>query len=191
MSSFAPAIVLSVLFASGPVWAQSIQAQERPTALSSIFGIDLHNFLSNVPECAPVDTLQTEPCRVATPEADRFEVRGLPYLPISPGYKVYVKLRHGDVIQWVLTGNASNLHLVKEMLTDEYGKPVTSNHWIKLKSGASYESEAFSWSIQGTSINFGREINDLGRYSVVFSTKTVDTISKRSNTKIATTPEKL
>ncbi|MNH29370.1 hypothetical protein D3C79_895970 [compost metagenome] len=74
-----------------------------------------------------------------------------------------------------MTGNANNLYLVKEMLTDKLGQPATSGtHWVKLKSGASYEAEAYKWNTQGIAVDFGRDLSDLGRYSVTFSTSSFD-----------------
>jgi hypothetical protein len=175
MSPISSAVVFSALFASAPVWAQSSQLADRVITPSAFLGVDLQgDFMTEVPECAAGNERAGEPCRVATKKADRFEIRGLPYLPISPGYKLFATVADGAVNQLVLTGNANNLYLVKEMLTDKLGKPATSGtHWVKLKSGASYEAEAYKWNTKGVAVDFGRDLSDLGRYSVTFSTSIV------------------
>lgn len=167
-----PSVAVAALFASTPVWAQSTPLAHRVVAPSAFLGVDLQgDFLTEVPECATGEVRPTEPCRVATKKAGRFEVRGLPYLPISPGYRLFATVDDGAVSQLVLTGNANNLYLVKEMLTDKLGKPTTNGtQWVRLKSGASYEAEVYEWNVQGMVVGFGRETDDLGRYSVIVST---------------------
>ncbi|WP_367393388.1 hypothetical protein [Pseudomonas sp. X4] len=177
MPSIFPSVAVAALFASAPVWAQSTQLAERVMTPSAFLGVDLQgDFMTEVPECVAGDLRPSEPCRVATEKAGRFEVRGLPYLPISPGYKVFATVDDGAVSQLVLTGNANNLYLVKEMLTDKLGQPATSGtHWVKLKSGASYEAEVYKWNSEGVAVDFGRDLSDLGRYSVTFSTSMIGT----------------
>ncbi|SPO53953.1 conserved exported protein of unknown function [Pseudomonas sp. JV551A1] len=177
MPSIFPSVAVAALFASAPVWAQSTQLADRVMTPSAFLGVDLQgDFMTQVPECAAGDLRPSEPCRVATEKAGRFEVRGLPYLPISPGYKLFATVDGGAVSQLVLTGNANNLYLVKEMLTDKLGQPATSGtHWVKLKSGASYEAEVYKWNSEGVAVDFGRDLSDLGRYSVTFSTSMVGT----------------
>lgn len=177
MPSIFPSVAVAALFASAPVWAQSTQLADRVMTPSAFLGVDLQgDFMTEVPECAAGDLRPSEPCRVATEKAGRFEVRGLPYLPISPGYKLFATVDGGAVSQLVLTGNANNLYLVKEMLTDKLGQPATSGtHWVKLKSGASYEAEVYKWNSEGVAVDFGRDLSDLGRYSVTFSTSMVGT----------------
>ena len=172
MPSIFPSVAVAALFASTPVWAQSTPLAHRVVTPSAFLGVDLQgDFLTEVPECAEAEQQPSEPCRVATKEPGRFEVRGLPYLPISPGYKLFAMVNDGVVSQFVLTGNTNNLYLVKEMLTDKLGKPATSGtHWVKSTSGASYETETLRWDSQGVAIDFGRDLNDLGRYLVTFST---------------------
>lgn len=177
MSSISRSVAFAALFASAPVWAQSTQFADRVVAPSAFLGVDLQgDFMAEVPECTGGDDRPSEPCRVATKKADRFEVRGLPYLPISPGYKLFATVTDRTVSQLVLTGNANNLYLVKEMLTDKLGQPTTSGtHWVRLKSGASYEAEVYKWNAQGIAVDFGRDLSDLGRYSVTFSNSIIGT----------------
>ncbi|WP_412481691.1 hypothetical protein [Pseudomonas asiatica] len=171
MTSIFPSVAVAALFASAPVWAQSTQLADRVMTPSAFLGVDLQgDFMTEVPECVAGDLRPSEPCRVATQKPGRFEVRGLPYLPISPGYKLFATVDGGAVSQLVLTGNANNLYLVKEMLTDKLGKPAASGtHRVKLKSGASYEAEDYKWNMQGIAVDFSRDLADLGRYSVIFS----------------------
>lgn len=175
MPSISSAVVFAALLASAPVWAQSSLLAERVITPSTFLGVELQgDFMTEVPECAPEDENPAEACRVATKKAGQFEVRGLPYLPISPGYKLFATVNDGSVIRLVLTGKASNLYLVKEMLTEKLGKPVSSRpQWVRLKSGASYEAETFKWNTQGVAVDFGRNDNDLGQYSVIFSSSGV------------------
>lgn len=177
MPYISQSVVLAAVFASAPVWAQSTQVADRVITPSVFPGVDLQgDFLSDVPECAAEKDYPSDPCRVPTKQAGRFEVRGLPYLPISPGYKLFATVNDGAISQLVLTGNANNLYLVKEMLIDKLGKPATSaTHSVKLKSGASYEAEAYKWNIQGGAVDFSRDPSDLGRYSVIFSTSVLGT----------------
>lgn len=177
MPNISQSVVLAAALASAPVWAQSTQVADRVIAPSAFLGVDLQgNFMAEVPECAAEDERPDEPCRVATNKAGEFEVRGLPYLPISPGYKLFATVNDGTVIQLVLTGNASNLYLVKEMLTEKLGKPATSaTQWLKLKSGASYEADVYKWSTEGGAVDFARNPEDLGRYSVTFSSSSIGT----------------
>ncbi|MEW4950440.1 hypothetical protein [Pseudomonas asiatica] len=177
MTSIFPSVAVAALFASAPVWAQSTQLADRVMTPSAFLGVDLQgDFMTEVPECVAGDLRPSEPCRVATQKPGRFEVRGLPYLPISPGYKLFATVDGGAVSQLVLTGNANNLYLVKEMLTDKLGKPAASGtHRVKLKSGASYEAEVYKWDSEGVAVDFGRDLSDLGRYSVTFSTSMVGT----------------
>lgn len=168
-------VALATLLISSPIWAQPAQIADRVITPSAFLGIDLQgNFMADVPECLSRNDRPTTPCRVPTKRAGRFEIRGLPYLPITPGYKLFATLTNGAISQLILTGNSSSLNLVKEMLIDQLGNPVTSTtHWIKLKSGASFEAETFKWNTQGVAVDFGRNLNDLSRYSVIFSTTTV------------------
>lgn len=182
MSYISRSVAFAALFASAPVWAQSMQLADRVVAPSAFLGVDLQgDFMTEVPECAAGD-VPSEPCRVATEKAGRFEVRGLPYLPISPGYKLFATVTEGAVSQLVLTGNANNLYLVKEMLTDKLGKPTTSDtKWVKLNSGSTYKTEIFNWSAQGVAVDFGRDLSDLSRYSVTFSTSAAGANVGQSN----------
>ncbi|MBF8669036.1 hypothetical protein IR012_01615 [Pseudomonas putida] len=176
MPSIFPSVAVAALFASAPVWAQSTQVTDGGIAPSAFLGVDLQgDFMAEVPACAAGDDLPSEPCRVATKQADRFEIRGLPYLPISPGYKLFATVDKGAVSELVLTGNANKLYLVKELLTDNLGKPTTSDtQWGKLKSGATYKAETFNWNIQGIEVNFSRDLSDLSRYSVTFSASALE-----------------
>lgn len=170
MPSIFPSVAVAALFASAPVWAQSTQLADE-MAPSAFLGVDLRgNFLADVPECVSGSGNPSDLCRIETDQPGRFEVLGLPYLPISPGYKLFATVTNGAVSQLILTGNASKLYLVKEMLTDELGKPTKNRiQWVKLKSGASYEAETIEWNTQGLEVNFGQNMDDFSRYSVTFT----------------------
>lgn len=177
MPSIFPSVAVAALFASTPVWAQSTPLAHRVVAPSAFLGVDLQgDFLTEVPECTATNQLPTELCRIATEESGRFEILGLPYLPISPGYKLFAELAEGVVSTWELIGNTSNLYLVKDLLTDKFGKPAaTFTEMIRLQSGATYSTETFHWNTQGVAINFARDLSDLSRYSVTISTSPLGT----------------
>ncbi|MFP5426822.1 MAG: hypothetical protein ACLGJA_13345 [Gammaproteobacteria bacterium] len=169
-----------------PAWAAFAAAEsvtpwtQEPTAF---LGIDLQgNFLEQIEECPSDSVRPTTLCRVASALPNQFEVRGLPYLPISPGYSLIASISDGKVNELVFSGNANSLYLVTEMLTDRFGEPgVQQSHWIKMSSGASYLSEVMSWKGENVAINFQRQESDLGRYAV--------TISPLSNAPAASTAE--
>ncbi|GLR38166.1 hypothetical protein ACU5P1_18915 [Pseudomonas plecoglossicida] len=177
MPSMIRSVVIAALFAPLPIWAQSTQLADQVITPSAFLGVELQgNFMAEVPECAAAENYPSEPCRIATTKLGTYEIRGLPYLPIPQNYKLFATVTDQTVSQLVLTGNASNLYLVKEMLTDKLGEPATSaSHWVKLNSGACYETEAYKWITQGVSVNFGRNLSDLGRYSITFSSSIIDT----------------
>ncbi len=155
-----------------PLWAG---AQQNTPAWdlepTSFLGINLQgDFLKQVAPC-PVDIARPDkPCRVATADPNRFEVRGLPYLPISPGYELVATLADEQVQELVFSGNANSLNLVTDLLTEQFGQPTKlDSHWIKMASGASYLAEVLSWQGEKVSINFQRQEKDLGKYAVTFS----------------------
>ncbi|MDR0208504.1 MAG: hypothetical protein LBJ33_04990 [Pseudomonas putida] len=160
------------LLAMLPLWAG---AQQNTPAWdlepTSFLGINLQgDFLTQVAPC-PADIARPDkPCRVATADPNRFEVRGLPYLPISPGYELVATLAEGQVQELVFSGNANSLNLVTDLLTEQFGQPTKQDsHWIKMASGASYLAEVLSWQGEKVSINFQRQEKDLGKYAVTFS----------------------
>ncbi|MDZ3990965.1 hypothetical protein [Pseudomonas sp. Teo4] len=162
-------------------WAQS-DAPE-PVRLwakepSAFLGIDIDgNFMEQVPACPASPVNPTTLCRIATAAADRFEVRGLPYLPISPGYELVAVAPNGKIKELVFSGNANSLYLVSEMLTEDFGEPgERTNHWVKLSSGASYQTEVYKWQGKKLGMRFQREENDLGRYAVTVSTLTEENV---------------
>jgi hypothetical protein len=190
MLTFCQSVALAALFVSAPVWAQTTQLTERELTPSTFLGLDLQgDFLANIPMCT-ADDYPDRPCRVATQEVNRFEVRGLPYLPISPGYKLFATVDNMNINQLVLTGNANNLYLVKELLTERFGKPTASNtKWVKLKSGATYKAEALNWSVRGVAIDFTRDLVDLNHYSVTFSPAALEAdVDQNDLTSINKTP---
>ncbi|QQZ34547.1 hypothetical protein [Pseudomonas sp. SK2] len=156
-------------------WAQSGTSEPAPAwpkEPSAFLGIDIEgNFMEQVPTCPALPASPASLCRVATATADRFEVRGLPYLPISPGYELVVVAPNGKIKELVFSGNANSLYLVSEMLTEDFGEPgERTNRWVKLSSGASYQTEVYKWQGQKVGMRFQRQENDLGRYAVTVST---------------------
>ncbi|MFG0630184.1 hypothetical protein [Pseudomonas sp. xss_2] len=154
-----------------PAWAALAAAESVtpwPQEPTDFLGIDLQgNFLEQVEECPSDSVRPITLCRVPTAQANQFEVRGLPYLPISPGYSLIASVTDGKVHELVFSGNANSLYLVTEMLTNRFGEPgLQQSHWIKMSSGASYLTEVMSWKGENVAINFQRQENDLGRYAV-------------------------
>lgn len=162
-------------------WAQSGTSEPAPAwpkEPSAFLGIDIEgNFMEQVPTCPALPASPASLCRVATATADRFEVRGLPYLPISPGYELVVAAPNGKIKELVFSGNANSLYLVSEMLTEDFGEPgERTNRWVKLSSGASYQTEVYKWQGQKVGMRFQRQENDLGRYAVTVSTLAGDDV---------------
>lgn len=166
-----------------PACAASAAAATWTQEPTAFLGIDLQgNFLEQVEQCPSGSVRPTTLCRVASAQPNQFEVRGLPYLPISPGYSLIANLTDGKVSELVFSGNANSLYLVTEMLTDRFGEPGTQqSHWIKMSSGASYLAEVMSWKGENVAINFQRQESDLSRYAV--------TISPLSNAPAASTAD--
>lgn len=155
----ASACAASGAIAPSPVWTQ------EP---SNFLGIDLQgDFLQQVEECpAGIANPQTL-CRVPTVDPASYEVRGLPYLPISPGYSLVANLENGKVSKLIFSGNANSLHLVSEMLTDRFGEPANQqSRWIKMSSGASFLTEVLQWKGERVNMDFQRQQDDLSRYAV-------------------------
>jgi hypothetical protein len=172
-----PFIILAVcasLLSAAPAWAQTEQNARSSSWLKEprdFLGIDLHSdFTAQVPPCPDESNRSKTLCRFATSSPDRFEIRGLPYLPISPGYELVAIASHGKLTELVLSGSANSLHLVTDMLTDKFGEPgVVTSRWIKMSSGASFQAEVLKWEGEKVVMKFQREESDLSRYAVTVS----------------------
>lgn len=142
--------------------------ENEPTAF---LGVPFHgNFLKNVPECPEKPERPTTICRSATSDPTKYEIRGLPYIPISSGYQLFATTQGDAITQMMLTGNASSLELVDDFLTDTLGQPNSSvSRRIQLTSGASYEIRASSWEGKKITVHFQRNEKDLSRYAVIFT----------------------
>ncbi|MBK5003336.1 hypothetical protein IAE37_005612 [Pseudomonas sp. S31] len=188
-------VISAQLLVVGAAWADENRGSwsQEPTAF---LGVDLQgDFVQQVAEC-PADGSKPETlCRIATAIPDSFEVRGLPYLPISPGYKLVANLKDGQLNELVFSGNANSLYLVTDMLTQRFGEPSDQHmQWIKMKSGASYQTEVMSWQGEKVAVNFQRMESDLGKYAVTLTnvmpatiTPAVDTISSAEASEVGET----
>ncbi|MHC6226118.1 hypothetical protein ACYU03_15330 [Pseudomonas sp. X10] len=186
-----------LLLSAGLIGALPVCATDRtaiitpwPQEPSTFLGVDLHgDFLEQVKEC-PAGVAKLEKiCREITAAPDQHVIRGLPYLPIPPGYSLVAKLQQGRIEQLLFTGNASSLYLVTDMLTERYGQPAEqTSHWIKMKSGASYLNEVLTWKGEKVTINFQRIDDDLGKYAVTFS-RSADTATPAVETATVPTRE--
>lgn len=150
---------------------QSHSWENEPTAF---LGVPFHgNFMKNVPECPEKPERPTMICRSSTSNPSQYEIRGLPYIPISSGYQLFATIQSDAITQMMLTGNASSLELVDDFLTDTLGQPNSSvSRRIQLTSGASYEIKSSSWEGKKIAVHFQRDEKDLSRYAVIFTPTT-------------------
>ncbi|QCI13292.1 hypothetical protein E6B08_18815 [Pseudomonas putida] len=189
-------VISAQLLIVSAAWADENRStwSQEPTAF---LGVDLQgDFVQQVPECAADGSKPEGLCRVATANPDSFEVRGLPYLPISPGYTLVANLKDGQLNQLVFSGNANSLYLVTDMLTQRFGEPGDQHmQWIKMKSGASYQTEVMAWQGEKVAVNFQRMETDLGKYAVTLTnvmpaaaTPAVESISSAEASEVVETP---
>jgi hypothetical protein len=170
-------LALATLVSATGTFAQSAHhTQPWDDEPSEFLGVPFHgDFKAQVPECPDSSPRQQTLCRTSTTDPDRYEIHGLPYLPISSGYQLFAALKDGAVSQLMLTGNSSSLELVDDFLTDTLGQPGSSlNRRIQLSSGASYEMKTISWEGKRVAVHFQRNENDLSRYTVTFTPSAAD-----------------
>ena len=148
-----------------------IDTDSPPEKSSDFLGISFEKeFLKEVPICADEQKLD-HLCRVSTSDPQKFEIRGLPYLPISPGYSLIATVDDGKISQLTLSGKAVSLELVEIMLTNHFGEPSTlQDVWEKTEAGPSFNNRMMTWSGNNIEVDFHRLKEDLGLYSVTVST---------------------
>ncbi|ODB36027.1 hypothetical protein A9L43_04415 [Pseudomonas mosselii] len=164
------ALATLMITPSTSVWpAQNFSSWDKEP--SEFLGIPLHgDFKAQTPACPDTPERQPTLCRSSTSTTDRFEIRGLPYVPISLGYQVFVTLQGNAIDELMLTGNASSLELVDDFLRDTFGQPGSSlSHRIQLESGATYEIKTSTWKGKKVAVHFQRDEDDLSRYAVIIS----------------------
>lgn len=163
------ATLLLTAGASAQVAAAQVHSwQNEPSEFLGVpfFG----DFKSQLPECMDTTARQPNLCWNQTPEPERYEIRGLPYIPISSGYQLFADLKDGSIGQLTLTGNASSLELVSDFLADTLGKSGSSlSRRVQLSTGASYEMKTITWQGKRIAVHFQRNESDLSRYTVVFT----------------------
>jgi len=176
MRIFPLSLALAALVSATGSFAQSTQPQPWEDEPSEFLGVPFYgDFKSQVPECPDSNLRQSTLCRTSTPDPDRYEIHGLPYLPISSGYQLFAALKDGSISQLMLTGNSSSLELVDDFLTDTLGQPGSSlSRRIQLSSGASYEMKTISWEGKRVAVHFQRNESDLSRYTVTFTPSAAD-----------------
>ncbi len=170
-------LALATLVSATGTFAQPThQSQSWEDEPSEFLGVPFQgDFKTQVPECADSNPRQLTLCRTGTTDPDRYEIHGLPYLPISSGYQLFAALKDGAISQLMLTGNSSSLELVDDFLTDTLGQPGSSlSRRIQLSSGASYEMKTISWEGKRVAVHFQRNENDLSRYTVTFTPSAAD-----------------
>ncbi|GJB81328.1 MULTISPECIES: hypothetical protein [Pseudomonas] len=170
-------LALATLVAAPGAFAQSSpQAQSWDNEPSGFLGVPFQgDFKAQVAECPDSSPRQSTLCRTSTSDPERYEIHGLPYIPINSGYQLFAALKNGAISQLMLTGNASSLELVDDFLTDTLGQPSSSlSRRIQLSSGASYEMKTISWEGKRVAVHFQRNESDLSRYTVTFTPSAAD-----------------
>lgn len=142
-------------------------------------GIPLNSDIaSTVPECEASNKRPVALCRVSTDNPNVFEVRGLPYLPITPGYKAFVTTVDGVANQILLTGTTSSFYLVRDMLSGNFGYEFNKTvKVVRLDTGANYEIEDLQWSTDDMTVDLNRDPVDLSKYTIKISPISAQSIS--------------
>ena len=106
-------LALATLVAAPGAFAQSSpQAQSWDNEPSGFLGVPFQgDFKAQVAECPDNSPRQSTLCRTSTSDPERYEIHGLPYIPINSGYQLFAALKNGAISQLMLTGNASSLEL--------------------------------------------------------------------------------
>lgn len=183
-------LALATLLSTSVSFAQSGgQPQPWDNEPSEFLGVPFQgDFKAQVPECPDSNPRQATLCRTSTTDPDKYEIHGLPYLPISSGYQLFAAVKNDAVSQLMLTGNSSSLELVNDFLTDTLGQPSSSlSRRIQLSSGASYEMKTISWQGKRVAVHFQRNESDLSRYTVTFTPSAADLKTLGANS-VAGTP---
>lgn len=186
--SFPLAVIAGLLaaLAIAPTTASAADAKET----MGFLGIPLNSDIaSTIPECEASSKHPANLCRASTNNPNVYEVRGLPYLPISPGYKAFVTTVEGLASQILLTGNTNSFYLVKDMLVSNFGYEFTrTNKIVVLNTGANYEIEDLQWSTDDVMIDFNRDPVDLSKYTIKLSPISTQSVSSNEVT-IETEPD--
>ncbi|HDS1681662.1 TPA: hypothetical protein QEM39_003218 [Pseudomonas putida] len=184
-------LALATLVTATGTFAQSVR-QPWDNEPSEFLGVPFQgDFKAQVPECPDSNGSSRQPtlCRTSTADPDRYEIHGLPYLPISSGYQLFAALKDGAISQLMLTGNSNSLELVDDFLTDTLGQPGSSlSRRIQLSSGASYEMKTISWEGKRVAVHFQRNESDLSRYTVTFTPSAADLKTLGMNSAAGTPP---
>lgn len=172
MRIFLSSLAIASLITSMGAFAQDArQAQTWEAEPSEFMGVPLHgDFKAQLPECAKNPPRQRPLCWTNTADSNRYEIRGLPYIPISPGYQLFASIQNNQISQLMLTGRASSLAMVDDFLIDTLGQPGSSLvRTIKLSSGSTYETKTITWEGKQVAVRFQRNEADLSRYAVIFT----------------------
>lgn len=172
--------------------APTIASAAGSNETKDFLGIPLNSDIaSKIPECEASDKRPANLCRASTDNPNVYEVRGLPYLPISPGYKAFVTTTDGVASQIILTGNTNSFYLVKDMLAGNFGYEFNrTTKIIRLTTGANYEIEDLTWSTNDLMVDFNRDTVDLSKYTIKLSPINAQSISS-NQVSTETTPESL
>lgn len=141
-------------------------------------GVDFQgDFLKNVPECSADVSASKLPCRVATETPAKYLVQGAKSRRVLLGYQTTVYLSGSKIEKLEFSGPSSSSALVAEMLRTDYGSPTASKiNLVRMKSGAYFDNEALRWQGESLSISAQRNDEDLGTYSVMFTTTPISNL---------------
>ncbi|TYO83313.1 hypothetical protein DQ397_001115 [Pseudomonas sp. CK-NBRI-02] len=143
----------------------------QPEKSSDFLGISFDkDFLKEIPVCND-DNNPPELCRVSTSDPKKFEIRGLPYLPVSPGYKATVTTDNNNKpINLILSGKTQNFKNVRLMADIYFGDPTeVIENWSWKSESGSFNNEAYRWKTASTVIDLHRSEEDLSTYLINIS----------------------
>lgn len=163
-------IAISGLIAAALGITAYVSIDSQPEESSDFLGISFEkDFLKDVPICID-DNLTPELCRVSTADPQKFEVRGLPYLPITPGYRVFVTLENNKPINLVLSGKTSDFRMIHSMSERYFGEPTEIiDNWSWKNTSGSFNNISYHWKSESTGIVLLRNEEDLSTYSINIS----------------------
>lgn len=145
--------------------------EPQPEKSSDFLGISFDkDFLKEIPICID-DKSSSDLCRAPTSEPQKFELRGLPYLPISPGYKAIVTLDNSNnPIKLLLSGKTQNFKNIHLMAERYFGEPTEIvDNWSWTSETGSFNNATYHWKTESTVIDLHRSEDDHSTYLINIS----------------------
>lgn len=163
-------IAITGLIAAALGIALYSSTDSKPERSSEFLGISFEkDILKEIPICADEQD-PDQLCLVSTSNQNKFEIRGLPYLPITPGYKVFATLEEDQLAELVLSGKTENYNMVRSMAEAYLGEPTEEiENWLTNSRRGAYLHVTSLWKTESKIINLQREKDDLGKYSMSIS----------------------